>query len=107
MIALFFMVQLLNLVQLSAADVPHTKKKRHYHKQMTFYDNQRPSLRASQKSNISIKSPYEYELLHFPTKTLEINCTNFKTVTQRSARTSGIKPQKYAIVHVVRTKRKR
>jgi hypothetical protein len=106
MIPLFFLVQLLNLVQLSAAEPsPSPQKRRHCHKQMTFYDNQTTPLRSSQKSTSPRSVPY-VGLQSKHNNNLEIYCHNFETIAQRSARTSGINPQKHAIVHVVRPKRK-
>jgi hypothetical protein len=107
MIALFFMVQLLSFIQLSAADLPHPKKKRHYHKQMTFYDTQASPLRASQKSTSPRAAPY-VGLQSKHNNDLQIYCHNLRTIARLWAiSTSGTKQRLNAIVYVVRPKQER
>jgi hypothetical protein len=85
MIALFFMVQLLNFIQLSAAD-----------------------LRSSQKSTTPRAAPYVGLQFNKDHDDLEVYCHNLKTTVQLFAITHyGGKERLNATVHVVRPKQKR
>jgi hypothetical protein len=98
MLALLFIMQLLSLTQLLATDITHPKKRRHYHKQMTFYDYQDLPLRASQKSTSPRSVPYKCLQSTQHNNKLEFYCYN-----QTFAKLRALNPK----VHLTHTEERR